>query len=468
MSKKINKLQERKRLLWNTVKPLQGKLERGGSLTTSENEIFKNVDYEIRGIDTLITNMREPSFGDVNSGKRARLINGKKYTRNSDDERFTSFLRGKSPQPEFRSEPEFRATLDANSLSTGGVEPGIAGGGGYSAGYMIPQGFWANLQIAIKAYGGTSNGYRQVITDTGNPMPWPTVDPTGIKASYITETSQVGFGGDSAGTDYQFGQGMLNAWTIVSGVILASLQLVEDSAFDVDSFVADRIGESLGRKIAAEAITGTGSTAALGIMTALNAKGAVTTSGGYYGLTAAKTVPVFGNYSSPTLTELVGNVLAPASLLGMVQGIDPAYLPNAMWYLNPALGWNLRSITDANGRPIVEFMAGFDADNVTSPDYSNNAPVAKLFGFPVILDANIPVLTASTCSGAIFGDMSRAMVMRQVRGDARVVANTGAGNVMRLTERYADYLQVGYLGYLRFDCRSNDLRAAVCAKPAGT
>jgi hypothetical protein len=40
--------------------------------------------------------------------------------------------------------------------------------------------------------------------------------------------------------------------------------------------------------------------------------------------------------------------------------------------------------------------------------------------------------------------------------------------VMRLQERYADYLAVGYIGYYRVDLRSNDLRAAVTVKPAAT
>jgi hypothetical protein len=30
---------------------------------------------------------------------------------------------------------------------------------------------------------------------------------------------------------------------------------------------------------------------------------------------------------------------------------------------------------------------------------------------------------------------------------------------MRLDERYADFLQVGFLGFVRMDSRSNDLRA---------
>ncbi len=86
-----------------------------------------------------------------------------------------------------------------------------------------------------------------------------------------------------------------------------------------------------------------------------------------------------------------------------------------------------------------------------SPNNSN-APVAKLLGFPVIVDNNIPDLTASTVGGPIFGDLGPAMVYRKVRSGA---------TIMRLNERYADYLAIGYLGFWRFDLRSNDLRSAI-------
>jgi hypothetical protein len=39
---------------------------------------------------------------------------------------------------------------------------------------------------------------------------------------------------------------------------------------------------------------------------------------------------------------------------------------------------------------------------------------------------------------------------------------------MRLLERFADYLAVGYLGYFRVDSRSNDLRAVVGVKANAT
>lgn len=432
------------------------------SLSTAERSEFDDLEFAVRGIDTQIAQAKTTDY---------RGMDGRKIYRTESDNRFTSYLRGKS------SSPEYRASLDANSMTTGGVEPGVAGATGFSSGYLIPQGFWAQLSIALKSYGGLSSAYRYVQTPTGNPMPWPSSDPTAIVGKYITETNQLGFGGDSNGTDYQFGQGMLNAWTIVSGVILASVQLIEDSAFDVDSFVADRIGEAIGRKLAQEVYSGTGATACLGINTALNARGSVGTAGGaiaatggFVTLGAATKVPVFGNYTSPTLSELAGNVLSPQTILSMLMAVDPVYYPNAKWYMNGQQAWNLRSVTDANGRPLLNFMNGLSADDVTNTDYTSASPVATLFGFPVMIDNSISNLTASTTGGPIFGDLSKAMVLRVVRNDARVVTDTHpvVPNTMRLTERYADYLQVGYLGYLRVDSRSNDLRSAVTVRCAGT
>jgi HK97 family phage major capsid protein len=381
---------------------------------------------------------------DSGSGKRATT---------EDDRTFTSYLRS--------GRTEYRA--DGTGLSTAPNSSGLsAGATGATAGYLIPQGFWGNLQIAMKAYGGLSNDYRYVQTDTGSPMPWPTTDPTAVSGTWLGgEDNQL-----SVTQPYTFGQGMLNAWTVAVGPFLASLQLVEDSAFDVDQFVADRVGEAIGRAMASMSVSGTGSGQPLGIITALAARGALSgASGGYFQLGTATTVKTFAT-SAPT--ELAGNILSPATLLGMLQGIDPAYYPGCRWYMNAVQAWNLRSVVDSNGRPLINFANGFDSDMVTGDDYIHNAPVARLFGFPVIIDNNIPNLTASTVGGPIFGNLQHAMVKRVVRADARIVADTGPAVMMRLTERYADYLGIGYIGYLRADMRSNDIRAAVTVRPAAT
>jgi HK97 family phage major capsid protein len=351
---------------------------------------------------------------------------------------------------------EERATLDSNALSTAPNSAGVsAGSTGYDAGYMIPQGFWHNLQIALKAYGGLLPYIQMLQTDNGQPMPWPTVDPTSIMGRYITEQNQLGFGGDSNGTDYQFGQGMLNAWTIVSGVILASVQLINDSAFDVDGFVNDRIGESIGRKVAGELHTGTGSSAILGIETALNARGhqASPGMGGLYlsgsatNWAATHGGAAWSLYQTTTGTgdtsalKLANALIGFDDILGMIMTVDPAYRKSGRctFVANDLTLAMLRTITDAMGRPIW------------SPNVVPDQP-DSLYGYPVIIDQNTSSVstTASTNGGLLFGDFKVAMVGRQVNG----------ATMLRLTERYADYLQVGYLGYVRMDARSNDLRAA--------
>ena len=345
---------------------------------------------------------------------------------------------------------EQRTVLDANSLQTVGTEPGTAGATGFDAGYMIPVGFWRNLQIALKAYGGILSHCRLIMTASGQPMPWPTVDPTGVIGSYITETNQLGFGGDSAGTDYQFGQGMLNAWTIVSGVILASIQLINDSAFDVDQFVSDRMGEAIGRKVAQELHSGTGSSAFLGVETALAArghqsgpaKGGVYRSGSSTNWAATAAGSAFTIQGGTTAQPKLANALIGFDdILGMIETVDPAYRASGrcVFVANDVVLSMLRGITDAYGHPLW------------SPAIAPGQP-DHLYGYPVIVDQNTTNVstTASTTGGLLFGDFQSAMVVRQVN----------QSGVMRLTERYADFLQVGYLGWCRMDARSNDLRAA--------
>ena len=133
----------------------------------------------------------------------------------------------------------------------------------------------------------------------------------------------------------------------------------------------------------------------------------------------------------------------------MLAGVDPAYWPTAGWFMHANHALNLRTVVDSNGRPIINFENGFDSDSVTGQDYNSNSPVAKLLGFPVFIDNDLSgTLTASTTGGPIFGSLQHAMVQRVVNPGVRI---------LRLGERYADYLAVGYLGFYRFDIRSNDL-----------
>jgi HK97 family phage major capsid protein len=414
----------------------------------NRNELIRAMEAILDGARAAgrdLTSAEAKRFDDLERQHREAGIPETRGAVSGDDahrEAFDNYLRYGEISRELR--------LNPMSTSPGAPAAGTATAG--YGGYLVPQGFWHNLQVALKQYGGLSQDMRQVDTPTGNPMPWPTVDPTGIVGSLISENTQL------TEVDFTIGQGMLSAWTVTSGVHLVSRQVVEDSAFEIDEFIAARAGESIGRKLASLAWSGTGSSQPLGVQTAIVAKGAHSgSSGGYVALGTATDVAIFGNYSSPTTTEITGNVLSGQSVINLVSAIDPAYLPTSSWYLNPQLAWNMRGVTDGQGRPLLNFANGFDADNVNGTyGQGSSSPVGTLLGFPVRLVPEIPVLTASTLSGALFGSLQHAFVQRTV------AAPTGV-TVMRLEERYADYLQVGYVSYMRVDMRSNDLRAVTGA-----
>lgn len=401
------------------LKPLFDKLERGDRLSAVESRKLADCDVKLTALSEKKFDLSVAVAASENAHARSGA-GGSSYSDDAESRAFTNYLRTGAVAPEMRAAGE---------------------GTGSAGGYLVPPGWWQRLQVALKAYGGTLDDFEQLETETGQPMDWATVNPVTTVATIISENSQI------SDVDYVFGQGTLSAYMLTSGIQLVSYQLAQDSAFNIDNFIVARVGESLGREEAALAISGTGSGQPLGIVTALNAASGMT-SGGTYALGTATKVNVAGATSTTgasQVTELVAGTLAPASWLGVLRSVDKAYRSlGAKWYMSDVTLQNTRLITNGFGDPYYP-----ELQDDTDP---------KLYGYPVVVDNNIAPLTASTASGVVFGHLESAMVCRRVNG----------AGILRLTERFADFLQVGYLGYERLDTRSNDLRAATVVVPAAS
>lgn len=399
---------EQRDLAWQSMAKLVSKADaEKRNLTSAEAEEFDRLERHRDELDKVVNPTRDP----LDTRGLASPEDTEKR-----DKAFDLYMRTGTKSPELR-------TTYGSALGEAGFQSS-----GTTGGYTVPQGFWDHLTIAMKAYGGYAEWYNQVLTPTGNPMDWPTVDPTSVVGGIIGEGTIDGF------TTYTFGQGVLNAWTYTNQVILASVELVADSAFDVGPFIADRIGEAIGRAEGAHSVSGTGTSQPLGLITALNAGSRFITLG------AATSTNIVG---TGTVTELAGNVLSGVTLGKMVAGVDAAYWPNAAFYFSPAQFVNQSNLADGYGRPLY-------------PTLQQANPT--LMGFPVRIVPESPALVASTAGGPVFGDLSIAMVRRRV----------DSADLMVLDQRYADARQIGYYGYVRQDHRSNDLRAAVTVKPAAT
>ena len=273
---------------------------------------------------------------------------------------------------------------------------------GSSGGYTIPQGFEDMLTKARKAYGGMRQARtRQFTTETGNTIPIPSLDDTGNKGVLLAENTQM------ATQDVAFATRNLKAYVMHSKAVLVPWQLMQDSAFDVENdILAPAFGERIGRIENDYFTTGTGTDQPLGIVSA--ATSSVTGSGA-----SAAVGPTYGD------------------LVSLFHSVDPAYRAQAEWMMNDTTVSVVRQLVDGNSRPLwLPANTGGLANDV--PD--------TILGRAVIVNQSMADPGTVSDYPIAFGDFSYYWI-RTVRGI----------QVIRLDERYADYLQTGFFAYSRVD-----------------
>jgi HK97 family phage major capsid protein len=283
-----------------------------------------------------------------------------------------------------------------------------------AGGYLVPSGYLEKITETLKAYGGILNIANVIHTETGNPLPWPSNDDTGNTGRLLSENTQL------TETDPTIGQKTLNAWTYTSDSVLVSLQLLQDSVFDLDSWIPKKLGQRLGRAVATDLAVGNGSSKPTGIA---------------YAPTAGKTGAT-GQTTSIIYDDIVD----------LAHSVDPAYRAggNCRFVMNDASLGIIRKLKDSYGHPLWQPTV-----SASDPDY--------LLGYPVTVDQAIPAMAANAFS-VLFGDFQAGYLVRQAM-DVQV---------MRLAERYADYLQVGFFGFLRIDAKPDDAAAVKAYKNSAT
>ncbi len=283
-------------------------------------------------------------------------------------------------------------------------------------GYLVPQGFSGQLEEAKKWFGGIDGVVGKFQTASGNPWPWPTLNDTSNKGRIIGQNVQV------TETDLVFGQVTFNAYIGSSDLVLIPLALMEDSYFDIDGLIARLLGTRLGRLYNQQCTVGSGSGAPTGIVTAA--------------VTAGST------YTFPT-----GNTtgLPYASLVNVEHTVDPAYRyqPSSRWMFADAQLKVLKLLVDGNARPL--WQPGLTASFREGAAVDITASMPTILDHPYIVNQDMAV-PAANADSLLFGDMSTFKV-REVAGGT---------TVLRLVERYADYLQIGFIAFQRFDSQLVD------------
>lgn len=271
-------------------------------------------------------------------------------------------------------------------------------------GFLVPQDFSDELDIATLFTGEVERVAKKLNTAGGALLDYPTVNDTATDANLISEAAAVTV------QDMTFANKQLSAYNYASQVRV-SMQLLQDNAFDLNSFLAESMGERIARASNAALTTGTGSSQPQGIVT-----------GSALGKTAA---------GAAAITE--------SDILDLIYSIDPSYRnkPSFGLMMHDNVASAIRALGFGSSNDFPVFVPSLEAGQ---PD--------RIMGVPVYINNDMQSSIATATKTIIAADFSKY-----------VVRNAGGVQFVRLNERYMDELEIGFVAYARKDGAVLDSRA---------
>ncbi len=284
-----------------------------------------------------------------------------------------------------------RAELEALGVDTRALGVNV----GESGGYLVDSMMAGAIDKAMLDYGRILNtGIKMVSTATGGPYDMPLNDDTANRSRIIGE------GKGTARTDLNYGNVTLGAYRYSTGVILISLEALQDSAFDLESEVFESFGIRHGRGIGEDLVTGSNGGEPEGIVNA-----------SVRGLQLAT--------NSTTLSY--------DNLVDFEESLDEAYQGMGEYTFNQNTRGLLRKVKDLEGLPMLRFM-----DTPDGPvSIFNNKKYTIVNEMPSIGNGNRFML---------WGDFSK-YCYRQVMGF----------QIFRQMETHIEDGQIGLIGHARAD-----------------
>lgn len=282
-------------------------------------------------------------------------------------------------------------------------------GTGSSGGFTVPTEFLPVIRETMALWGPmlNPNVIDLMETTSGNPIEMPTTDDTARRGSQFAENAEIT---DDGGEDPVFGQVTLSSYMMNSEIVRVPIQLMADSAFDVEKrIIKPLFGKRMARTANDKLTIGDGSSKPQGIV---NGAGA--------GITAAAVA-----------------AFAADELIDLQHTIDPAYRqsPKAAWMFNDTVLKLARKLKDSENRYIWQ-----------APDLKTGAP-ATLLDKPFYINPSMVNPAAGTVP-IIFGDLEQ-FIVRQV-GDFQVFV---------FRERYMNLMQLGFMAWGRLDGRMVESKA---------
>jgi HK97 family phage major capsid protein len=401
MNQLLELKQKRAALIAGAQEKVELTLKEGRAFTSAEQEMIDKVMADASALAETIK--RAESLAAVDTAIKDQRDQRKDATGKSHDEQREAFMGWVRHGAEHVSQEQRGYLIPADQTAKDfRAQSAVTGSTG---GYVVPEGFYPQVQVAMKYFGGMFQcGAKELTTTGGNDLPIPTGDDTSNKAVILSENVQT-----TTPTDLKFGAVTLKAFMYTSKPILIPFQLLQDSGIDLEAYVTERLATRFGRGFNEHLTIGDGTSQPRGIVNdaALGKTG-----------TTGQTTTVIYN-----------------DLQDLRFSVDRAYRQQRpYWMMHDSTLKAILKLVDSQGRPLI---------------LSYQAPLREgepesLLGDNMVINNDVPVMAASAKS-ILYGDFSNFFI-RRVRNMM----------MLRLVERYADYGQVGFLAFMRGDGRLVD------------
>ena len=380
----IHELREKRAKAWEAAKAFLDSHRTGnGTLTAEDDTVYSRMEQEITDLGKEIARLERQEALDAELNKPVnKPLTGQPMTNKSevktgratDDYKsnFWNVMRTKVPQPHI-----------VNALETGKDSEG---------GYLVPDEYERTLVEALEE----ENIFRsmaKIINTASGDRKIPMVATKGT-ASWIDEE------GAYLESDDSFGMISIGAYKLGT-MIKVSEELLNDSVFDLESYIAKEFARRIGNKEEEAFFNGDGAGKPIGVLT--------DNGGAQIGVTAASA-------SAVTADEL----------MDLFYSLNAPYRRSAVWTMNDATIKGIRKLKDNNGQYLWQpsLVAG-------TPD--------TLLGRPIKTSAYMPTM-ATAAKAIAFGDFKYYWI-----------ADRQGRSFKRLNELYAANGQVGFLGTQRVD-----------------
>lgn len=375
----IVELREKRAKLWATMEGFLETHRTGmGVLSADDDTTYNNMEKELDALTNEIKRMerRDVIEQELNKPTQQPLTqkpmatqDTKKVGRasNAYKEDFGCHLRGKQLIHNVLS-----TTVDANG------------------GYLVPTEFERQIVDALREQNIMRTLCKVITTESERKIP---VAATHSVANWTAENAAF------AESNPTFDQKTIDAYKLTD-LIKVSIELLDDSAFDLEDYIANEFAYAFGAAEEQAFCVGTGSGQPTGLFTAKGAQ---------VGVTAASATAI-------TADELIN----------LVYSLKAPYRKNAKFLMNDATVSAIRKLKDSNGAYLWQpsIQAG-------QPD--------KLLGYDLYTSPFVPTAAAGALPVA-FGDFKNYWI-----------ADRSGRTVQRLNELYSTNGQVGFVGTQRVD-----------------